>query len=328
MSNIKLKNNPELMEAIEKALNSGSSVRGAARDVLGSESRESSIRAAIKRGDIVRDSDTETQFNPLDGNVRILYFDIETAPLRGAVWSMWMNNLGLNQIETDWFILSYAARWSGDPEGEVMYEDLQGYVDQEDDSKLLDSLWKLLDEADVVIGQNSKKFDAKKINARFIMNGYTPPSSYKHIDTLQMAKSSFAFTSNKLEYMSDKLCTKYKKLTHQSFAGYKLWAECLKDNPEAWAEMRLYNEYDVLSLEELYLKLAPWDKKHVNFNLFNEGTDVVCRCGSTDIVEYGFAYTGTSKFQRYRCRDCGAESRGRTNLFDKEKRKSLHMNIA
>lgn len=53
MSNIKLKDNPELTEAIEKALNSGSSVRGAARDVLGSESRESSIRAAIKRGDVV-----------------------------------------------------------------------------------------------------------------------------------------------------------------------------------------------------------------------------------------------------------------------------------
>ncbi len=52
MSNIKLKNNPELVEAIEKVLNSGESIRSAAREVLGSESRESSIRAAIKRGDI------------------------------------------------------------------------------------------------------------------------------------------------------------------------------------------------------------------------------------------------------------------------------------
>ena len=52
MSNIKLKNNPELVEAIEKVLNSGESIRSAAREVLGSETRESSIRAAIKRGDI------------------------------------------------------------------------------------------------------------------------------------------------------------------------------------------------------------------------------------------------------------------------------------
>lgn len=53
MNNIKLKNNPELVEAIEKVLNSGESIRSAAREVLGSETRESSIRAAIKRGDVV-----------------------------------------------------------------------------------------------------------------------------------------------------------------------------------------------------------------------------------------------------------------------------------
>lgn len=314
----------EQIVEIQALLEDGVSVRKIAREVLGSESRESTLRNKIKKGELGKQQST---FNPVKGDVRILYFDIETSPLRGAVWGMWNNNLGLNMIETDWYILSYAARWAGDPEGEVMYEDMRGIVDSEDDTHLLDSLWKLLDEADVVVGQNSKKFDAKKINARFILNGYTPPSSYKHIDTLQIAKSSFAFTSNKLEYMTDKLCTKYKKLTHQSFAGYKLWAECLKDNPEAWDEMKVYNEYDVLSLEELYLKLAPWDKKHVNFNLFNEGSDVVCRCGSTDIVEYGYAYTGVSKFQRYRCKSCGAESRGRTNLFEKDKRESLRMNI-
>lgn len=58
MSNIKLKNNPELVAAIEAALNAGDSVRGAAREVLGSESRESTIRYAIKRGDVVVGEET------------------------------------------------------------------------------------------------------------------------------------------------------------------------------------------------------------------------------------------------------------------------------
>lgn len=62
MSNIKLKNNPELVEAIEKVLNSGESIRSAAREVLGSETRESSIRAAIKRGDInLNNEDSEDE---------------------------------------------------------------------------------------------------------------------------------------------------------------------------------------------------------------------------------------------------------------------------
>jgi len=37
----------------------------------------------------------------------------------------------------------------------------------------------------------------------------------------------------------------------------------------------------------------------------------------------GYAYANTGKFQRYRCKQCGAAYRSRENLFRKEKRKSL-----
>ena len=33
---------------------------------------------------------------------RILFFDIETAPMLGYMWSLWDQNLGLNQIKQDW----------------------------------------------------------------------------------------------------------------------------------------------------------------------------------------------------------------------------------
>lgn len=59
MSNIKLKNNPELVAAIEAALNAGDSVRGVAKDILGAETRESTIRAAIKRGDITLGTESD-----------------------------------------------------------------------------------------------------------------------------------------------------------------------------------------------------------------------------------------------------------------------------
>lgn len=322
MSNIKLKNNPELMEAIEKALNSGSSVRGAARDVLGSESRESSIRAAIKRGDVVvGESNTKEGTNHIP---KVLLFDIETAPNKMMGWGLWNQNFGLNQIESEWFCLSFAAKWLGSEE--VMYTDMRGIVSTEDDTHILDALWKLFDEADILIGQNSKAFDVKKMNARWILNGYQPPSPYKQIDTLDIAKRNFSFTSRKLEWMTDKLCEN-KKLTHGKFAGFELWKECLLDNPDAWQEMEDYNRMDVVSLEELYLKMAAWDDKHVNFNLYNDIAEHVCRCGSTRLKEDGFAYTGVSKFQQYRCLDCGTTTRGRENLFSKEKRKSLHMNV-
>ncbi len=324
MSNIKLKNNPELVEAIEKVLNSGESIRSAAREVLGSETRESSIRAAIKRGDVVVGGGTVNDLRNIP-KPKVLILDIESSPLKSYTWSLFNNFVALNQVNAEWFLLSYSAKWLG--EDEIFYDDMRGKVDSEDDTHLLAQLWQLLNDADIVVGQNSKRFDTKKINARFIMNGYKPPSSYKQIDTLEIAKRHFAFTSNKLEWLSDKLNQNYKKLSHSNFAGFELWKGMLEDNIDAWEECEDYNKHDVLATEELYLTLAPWDSKHPNFNLYHHESEHICRCGSKNVVRHGYAYTGKSKFQRWRCEDCGAESRDSINLFDKEKRKSLHLNI-
>lgn len=253
---------------------------------------------------------------------KVLIFDIETAPIMAYVWKLWDNTVSLNMIEQDWFVLSWSAKWLGAPEDEVMYEDQRKSKDIENDKKILKSIWKLLDEADIVITQNGKSFDQKKLNARFILNGMEPTSSYRHIDTLSIAKSVFKFTSNKLEYMTDKLCTKYKKLKHAKFSGFSLWKECMKGNKEAWKEMELYNRYDVLSLEELYTKLIPWDNS-INFNVYHDDNIHVCKCGSIDFVKKGFHYTNTGKFQRYRCKSCGSEHRDSTNLLSTEKKKSL-----
>jgi len=81
----------------------------------------------------------------------------------------------------------------------------------------------LLDQADILITQNGQAFDSPKINTRFILNGMKPPSPYKHLDTYKIAKKVASFTSNSLEYLTDKLCIKYKKLAHAKFPGMLLW---------------------------------------------------------------------------------------------------------
>lgn len=257
---------------------------------------------------------------------KILVIDLETAPILGYVWQLFDQNVALNQIKNDWYILSYAAKWFGAPANEVFYQDQSKAENIEDDSEMLKGLWKLLNDADFILTQNGKKFDEKKFNARFILNGFKPTSSFRHIDTLQIAKARFGFTSNKLEYMTSKLCTKYKKLDHTKFSGFKLWSECLKGNKEAWKEMKDYNIHDILSLEELYTKLRPWDKKTPNFNVFNESEDLYCSCGSIEMSKNGFVFSNTGKFQRYTCKKCGAEVRSKENLLTKEKRKSLKTN--
>ncbi len=264
----------------------------------------------------------KTEVKPVEP--KILIFDIETAPILAHAWGLWDQNIALNQIENDWSVLSWAAKWLKDPPNKVMYEDNRAAKDYTDDKKLLKGIWNLLDEADIVITQNGRAFDVKKLNARFIMNGFQPPSSYKHIDTLAIAKKNFAFTSNKLEFMTDKLCVKYKKLKHNKFPGFAMWKACLAGNQEAWKEMEKYNKYDVLSLEELYHKLSAWDHT-VNFEAYDEQIGHKCTCGSTDFKKHGYAYTNAGKFQRFKCSKCGKESRSKFNLLTKEKRKSIRI---
>lgn len=267
--------------------------------------------------------------NIIDDSIlpKILFIDIETAPVLANVWRLFKENVGLNQIEKDWHLLSYSAKWFKAPEDEVLYSDQRKEPNIEDDTRLLTELWELLNEADIVITQNGIRFDTPKIKARMIIKGFKPFSSFKQIDTCVIAKKTFGFTSNKLEYMTDKLCTKYKKSKHGKFAGFELWKECLAGNIEAWEEMEEYNKFDVLSLEELYMKLAPWFDKHPNFNLYSEKSTFKCNCGCSELVPNGYAYTQVSKFQRYKCTECGAEYRGRKNLFSKEKRESLLTNV-
>jgi hypothetical protein len=256
---------------------------------------------------------------------KILTLDIETAPIQASVWRLFKENIGINQIEQDWYVLSWAAKWYH--EDGVMYEDKSDSWNTEDDSELLKEIWRLLDEADIIITQNGKRFDEKKLNARFLLNDMKPPSSYRHIDTLEIAKRHFGFSSNKLEYMTDKLCKKYKKLKHKNYPGFELWKFCLKGDGLAWKEMQDYNINDVLSLEELYTILRPWYKAHPNLNLYYSDNEVRCKCGSTNFEHNGYHYTNLSKFNRFQCVDCGGEVRDRVNLLPKNKRETLRGNI-
>lgn len=239
---------------------------------------------------------------------KVLLVDIETAPITAYVWSLWKQNVGLNQIKEEWNILSYCAKWLGDPR--IIYEDARN--DPADDEHLVRALWSLLDEADIIIAQNGKRFDVPKIQARFVLLGLPPTSPFKVIDTLLMARQQFNFTSNKLAWLTDKLCTDNKKSEHAKFPGFALWSECLKGNPEAWDEMREYNIPDVTSMEELYLILRPWYVGHPNVAIYNDSDEPACpKCASTNIKQDGWTFTQAGKYERIHCGNCGGWSRGR-----------------
>ena len=157
-------------------------------------------------------------------NLVDVILDIETAPILADVWQLWDQNVSLNQIVKDWSILAWAAKWRG--KKKIYYQDTGDQRDVRKDKNILPLLFKLIDEADIVVGQNSKRFDLPKINARFIINktkGHSIPSGYRHHDTMLMAKSKYGFTSFKLEYMAKALGLKNQKMVQREFSGHDLW---------------------------------------------------------------------------------------------------------
>ncbi len=249
---------------------------------------------------------------------KILLIDIETAPLELLGWQMYGDiSYQVNQIKKDWSVLAWSAKWVG--KTKVYYEDTSKQKNIRNDSRILKNIYKLLEQADVIVSQNGIRFDIPKLNARFIANNMPPLDVDKlrrmHIDTKKIAKKHFAFTSNSLEYLCQVLKVKHKKLTHRKYPGFELWKECLAKNKSAWEEMRAYNIRDVIALEEVYKKLAPWGTG-VNLGVFYEDSKHRCpECGSHHTTKHGFKFTNKRKVARYSCHSCGAWSYGSKNLL-------------
>lgn len=245
--------------------------------------------------------------------VKILLLDIETAPKVALVWKFFKENISPKQVKEHGHIMSYAAKWLG--EQDVIYEENR----KDNDKRIVASLIKLLDEADMVIAHNGKEFDLKEIRARALVHKIKPPSPVKVIDTLKVAREEFRFPSYSLEYLADVLNLSRKKFSHKKFPGFQLWLECLRKNEKAWEELKEYNIEDVLVLEELYLTLRPWSSTHPNVAVYAEDKErVPCpKCNSYHTQWRGFAYTNTGKYHRFVCNDCGGWSRTRYTLMEK-----------
>lgn len=253
---------------------------------------------------------------------RGLIFDIETAPIQAYVWGLYDQNVGLNQIKSDWHLLAWSAKWLGDPASKTMYMDNSKSKDIKDDKALVGNLSELINEADFIITQNGEAFDVKKLNARAVINGLDPIKPVRSTDILKEGRKVFKFTSHKLEYVTNMLNKKYKKLKHSKYPGFELWSAVLSGDKRAWAEMRKYTIHDVLSTEEAYLNIQGWIKTQ-NMASYLEDVTMRCKCGSDDLESRGYAYTDKAKFQVYRCNTCGKWPRSTQNLLSVEKKKNL-----
>lgn len=255
-------------------------------------------------------------------NAKVLLLDIETLPAEVYVWRMWDQNIGVEQIISSTCMLGYAVKWLFLPD---VYSDILTPEEavNKDDQRIVQGLWEYMDSADVVIAHNGRAFDTQYANARFIVHGIPPPSPYKIIDTLYIRKNT-KFDMNNLDY----LCRELGLRPKIDAGGFKLWEQCHRGNKDSLKKMRGYNEGDVLSLEELYVRLRPWLPSHPNLALFVEGKDSVCpRCTHPEMEYVGQYATSVNLFKSYRCLECGAIMRSRVSDTPRRMKPNLLVNV-
>lgn len=235
--------------------------------------------------------------NQKDKGPRVLLLDIETFPNVSYTWGKYDQNV-IRFIQQS-CIATFSAKWLG--EKKLISKSLPEYkgyhAGSYDDKELVSDLWKLLDEADIVIAHHGDAFDLKVTQARFIFHDFAPPSPYKTVDTKKVLSDIARFNSNKLDDIAQLLGLGKKIKT-----DFDLWEGCINGDKKSWGQMIAYNEQDVLILEKVYLKLLPWIKNHPNMSLWTGGS---CpKCGSYDIQRRGIQRTITRTYQRFQCNNC------------------------
>lgn len=224
---------------------------------------------------------------------KILFLDIETSPLLGYVWGKYDQTV--SEFKKEWHILCVGYKWLGGKTQVLCLPDFGS------ERRLVKETWKLIDEADVVVAHNGDRFDIRKLNARFSFHDLSPPSPYRTIDTLKVARKYYGFTSNKLDDLARHLGLG-KKVRHE---GLQLWLDCMAGKEKAWSTMRRYNRQDVELLYKIYLRFLPWID---NYPLPSNGT---CnRCGGKQIRS-GYYINKSRKMARLKCKSCGGWALGK-----------------
>lgn len=136
-------------------------------------------------------------------SANILYIDVEVSKSLVFNYGLRVPSTYMNSedLYRERYIICWSASYAGDDKvwSEcVTSEEAQGWTD----ARILPRLRELMISADILAGHNVDKFDLRHINARLLLNGLEPVTDKKTLDTLKIARSKFAFESNKLDFIS------------------------------------------------------------------------------------------------------------------------------
>lgn len=196
-------------------------------------------------------------------------------------------------------LLCWAAKWYGQPK--MIFE-----AEWRDHDRMIQKIWTLVDEADVIVGFNSARFDMAHLRTDWLLAGMPPPRPWTDVDLMKIVKSTFAFESNSLDSVTKRLGLAGKSGSYSMDEAQA----CLDGDKNAQRRMAKYNKADVALTEALYDHLRGWMPGHP---LVGPSVDrgLICgQCASTELELQPTKYrTGAMEYDLYRCTNCGANIR-------------------
>jgi hypothetical protein len=172
---------------------------------------------------------------------------------------------------------------------------------------LLRKTWQAYDRAQVVVGHNLGPFDTKKLKTEWAEAGYAPPSPFKVVDTLKVARREFGAESNTL----DALCKRFGIVAKTDRYKIEVARGAVSGNRAYQAQIKGYNVGDIAASRGIYDFVRPWDASHPHSaQAIGDGRLACNSCWGEDLEPNGFKLANLILYRVYRCQGCGANVQG------------------
>lgn len=169
-------------------------------------------------------------------------------------------------------------------------------------------IWDLYDKAQIVIGHNIDGFDTKKLKTAWAQMGLTPPSPFKSVDTLKVARREFGAESNTL----DALCKRFGIVAKTDRYDHEVARAACAGNRAAQRQLKGYNIGDIPATKGLYDFERPWHASHPHSTeAIGDGRLTCNSCWRDDLLTpNGYKLANQILYRLYRCTSCGANVQG------------------
>ncbi len=237
------------------------------------------------------------RYDQLDAKGKVMVYDIETSQVRADVWGTGKQYIRHDQLvdgpEGETRIISIAWKYVG--EDEVYALTWNDGCDKE----MMQEFMAYYNRCEMVIGQNNNSFDNKLVATRAAKHGLFLNRFVKSFDIYRKAKQVFRLPSYSMKFMA-KFFGLTLKLSHEGILMWKMIQYGTDAQKKEYLQKMVdYNVGDIVTTEELYMKMRPYLSTVTHKGVSADKPRWSCPItGSLDVELYNTLYTEAGTVQR------------------------------